>query len=279
MVLLSRVFRFTAVVALLAAATAASTQAASAMQRNFSNIGPDAAPQGYTHLLCYNVKYGQTMPYSVTLTDQFYPKGFQTAVTGPTQAACTPAKKTLLYRKPITGFTPNGHFVCYPLKDPPQGVNVTTKYTNQLQAASLLWVQPFALCVPTYKYSGAGLSEDAAPKGYTHRLVYDYQVTMGSVHGVVFKNPLETTTVKIVDQFYPNGFTTTLGNPFILLTPTKKVYAKPRKVVPNGHWIWYSFQPQSTVEQPRDYVNQLEKNSLTAYFPDWLMVPTYKYKP
>lgn len=60
-------------------------------------IGPDAAPQGYTHLLCYNVKYGQTMPYTVTLTDQFYAKGFQTAVTGPTEAACTPAKKTLLY--------------------------------------------------------------------------------------------------------------------------------------------------------------------------------------
>ena len=97
MSLLSRVFRFTAIVALLSAAAAASIQPASAMQRNFSRVGPDAAPQGYTHLLCYNVKYGQTMPYNVTLTDQFYPKGFQTAVTGPTEAACTPAKKTLLY--------------------------------------------------------------------------------------------------------------------------------------------------------------------------------------
>ena len=87
---------------------------------------------------------------------------------------------------------------------------------------------------------------------------------MGSVHGVVFKNPLRMTTVKIVDQFYPGGFTTTLGNPYILLTPTKKVYAKPRKVTPNGHWIWYSFQPQSSVEQPRDYVNQLKRNSLMA---------------
>lgn len=102
---------------------------------------------------------------------------------------------------------------------------------------------------------------------------------MGSVHGVVFKNPLRMTTVKIVDKVYPGGFTTTLGNPYILLTPTKKVYAKPRKVTPNGHWIWYSFQPQSSVEQPRDYVNQLERNSLIAYFPDWLMVPIYKYKP
>jgi hypothetical protein len=111
-------------------------------------------------------------------------------------------------------------------------VNVTTKYTNQLQASSLLWVQPFALCVPTYKYSGAGLSEGAAPKGYTHLLVYGYQVTMGSIHGVVFKNPVRMTTVKIVAQFYPSGFTTTLGNPYVLLTPTKKVYAKPRTVTP-----------------------------------------------
>jgi hypothetical protein len=70
MVLLSRVFRFTAVVALLAAAAGASVQPASAMQRNFLKIGPDAAPPAYTYLLCYKVKYGQTMPYSVTLTNQ-----------------------------------------------------------------------------------------------------------------------------------------------------------------------------------------------------------------
>ena len=28
---------------------------------------------------------------------------------------------------------------------------------------------------------------------------------MGSVHGVVFKNPLLMTTVKIVDKVYPGG--------------------------------------------------------------------------
>ncbi|HLY01414.1 MAG TPA: hypothetical protein VKR56_02850 [Candidatus Cybelea sp.] len=276
--IISRVFRFSVVATLLVAAMAANPQPASAIQRNFL-IRPDAAPPGYTHLLCYNVKYGKEAQYNVTLTDQFYPDGFQTSIVGPTEAACTPAKKKLLYRKPLTGFTPNGHFVCYPLLYPPQGVDVTTRFSNQLQASSLLWVQPFALCVPTYKYSGAGLWEGAAPKGYTHLLVYDNQVTLGSLHGVVFQNALQATTVTIADQFYPNGFTTTLGNPYILLTPTKKIYAKPRKVVPNGHWIWYQFTPQTFVDDSRDYVNQLEKNSLTAYFPYWLMVPTYKYKP
>ena len=73
MSLRSRVFRFAAVVALLSAAAPASIQPASAMQRNFCRVGPDAAPQGYTHLLCYNVKYGETMSYTVTLTDQFIP--------------------------------------------------------------------------------------------------------------------------------------------------------------------------------------------------------------
>ena len=82
MSLLSRVFRFTAVVALLSAAAAASIQPASAMQRNFLRIGPDAAPQGYTHLLCYNVKYGQTMPYNVTLTDRILSQRFSAGGNG-----------------------------------------------------------------------------------------------------------------------------------------------------------------------------------------------------
>lgn len=277
--LLSRAFRFAAIAALVAAATAACAQPASATQLSFA-LGPNAAlPPGYTHLLCYDIKYRSQAKYNVTLTDQFHPSGFQTTIAGPYAAACTPAKKTLLYRKPLSGFTPNGHFVCYPLNSPPQAVNATTRFSNQLQASSIIWIEPFALCVPTYKSLQMGGLEGAAPKGYTHLLVYDNQVTLGSLHGVVFKNALPSTTVTVADQFYPNGFTTTLGDPYILLTPTKKVYAKPRTVVPNGHWIWYEFSPQVTVEDSRNYVNQLEKNSLEAFFPNWLMVPTYKYKP
>ena len=154
-----------------------------------------------------------------------------------------------------------------------------TSYSNQLQASTTVWAQPVGLCVPTYKYLATGVAEGAAPKGYTHLLVYDNYITIGSLQGVVFENPLQSTTVTVVDQFYPNGFTTTLGNPYALLTPTKKVYAKPRKVVPNGHWIWYQFTPQTHVDQSRNYINQLEKNSLTAFFPFYLMVPTHKYLP
>lgn len=275
---LLRALRFSVAVALVAVvAVAVPAQRVSAMQPGFAIAAPDAAPPGYNHILCYTIKYGYQPQFGVTLTDQFFTKGFQTTITGP-DIACTPAKKTLLYRHPITGFRTNGHYVCYPINNQPQPVNVTTKYGNQLELSSLTWLVPFTLCVPTYKRL-VGLDEGAPPKGYTHLMVYYYETVISGIHGVVFKNALPSTTVTVQDQFYPSGFTTTLGNPWMLLTPTKKYYGKPRKVAPNGHWIWYSFSPPYAAQGARRYVNQLEKNSLTAYFPNWLMVPTYKYKP
>jgi hypothetical protein len=278
-----RFFGFALAAAILIVLAAAPGQQASARPRGFAPmITSDAgAPKGYDHLLCYVTKQTAYKDFNVNLIDQFYPNGFNTAIKGVVNA-CTPAKKTLLYRQPITGFTWDGHYVCYPINNIPPAVNLTTVYNNQLQKSSIIWSYPVVLCVPSQKYlytPPPSPEPTGPPAGYTHLMLYSNAVYDNGYYGVTFANPLQATTVTIYDQFYPNGFTTALGNPAFLLTPTKKHYKKPRKVMTNGHWALYYFTPPPLVSQTRNYVNQLEENQLTAHFPDWLLVPTYKYKP
>jgi hypothetical protein len=283
---LSRVLGFAMCAAMIIGVAA--TSEASARQLGSITMLGSKVPKGFDHLLCYETYAGGSYPdFAVNLTDQFHASGFNTTAIGPVNA-CTPAKKELKSRKPLKGFTPNGHYVCYSLNYPPSEQDYTTTFENQLQENALEWVEPIALCVPTYKYLSGDASADAKggpPPGFTHLMIYDSFdcVYINSVYycGVTFANALPATTVKIYDQFFPNGFTTTLGNPFLLLTPTKKYYSNPRRVKPkpNGHWMIYYFEYPPLVDETRDYINQLEENTLTAYFPNWLMVPTYKYKP
>jgi hypothetical protein len=77
-------------------------------------LGGDAAPAGYDHILCYVAEFQNPFtPVNVKLRDQFYSGGFVASLQL-SNYVCTPAKKTLDNRKPITGFKPNGHYVCYP---------------------------------------------------------------------------------------------------------------------------------------------------------------------
>jgi hypothetical protein len=267
----ARILRFAMAAAILIAAlTAAPVQQASAMQRGgMMTVIPDKAPPGFDHILCYVVQPASPFPsVNVTLTDQFYRTPFP-ATLGQTTTACTPAKKKLISRQPLKGFKPNGHFVCYLINQPPPSVGKTTIYNNQLERNATLWGQPLGLCVPTYKI-GSG----PPPTTYTHLMVYDT-----FFNGITFTNPLPATTVTLYDQFFTRGFTTTLGNPYLLLTPTLKHYSHPRPVSPNGHWVVYNFTSPPPVQQPRGYINQLEKNSLVAFFPNFLFVPTFKYPP
>jgi hypothetical protein len=147
---------------------------------------------------------------------------------------------------------------------------------NQLESNTALFYEPNFVCVPTYKYlQGAEGQPDAgAPQGYTHLMVYD-----SNNDGVTFKKPLRATTVTLFDQFYPypsGGLTVSLGNPFLLLTPTKKIYKLGKKVAANGHWVFYYFEQPKAVDQTRDYINQLERNTVDVFYPNWLLVPTYK---
>jgi hypothetical protein len=280
--ILSRVFRFAMAFAILiAAVTAAPVQQASARTTGHLVIqGPDAAPAGYDHILCYVAAFQNPFtPVNVTLRDQFYPNGFVAGLQLD-DTACTPAKKVLDGRKPIK-VKPNGHYVCYPFTSSVQVTDQTRAYMNQLESNTALFYQPEFLCVPTYKYlasdlrnGDAGGQPDNAPKGFTHLMGYD-----DSYQGAAFANPLPATTVTLFDQFhpYPNaGFTVGLGNPFMLLTPTKKTYKKGKKVVDNGHWVVYYFPQPTAVNQTRDYVNQLERNTVNVFFPNFLFVPTYK---
>jgi hypothetical protein len=190
--------------------------------------------------------------------------------------------KQLLYRKPIR-VTPNGHYVCYPLTSSVPYNNQTQSYMNQLESNMAVFLEPYFLCVPTHKYpvgkeaisrireEGAQPSVSAA---FDHLMGYDiYQ------NGAAFQNPLPATTVVLYDQFFPypsGGFTATLGNPFLLLTPTKKNYKQGKKVAGNGHWVVYYFTQPTPVNQTHRYVNQLEKNYVDVFYPNFLFVPTYK---
>ena len=273
-----------AIAALVIAPQISAHQASAGQRTAFTMASPDGgAPKGYDHLLCYAASpINAFTSANVLLTDQFFPTGLTATVTRQYNA-CTPAKKVLLYRKPLKGFKPNGHFVCYAFTAPPS-VNQTWGYQNQLEFNSIEWSYPYGLCVPTYKYTKAGsrergeASEQAGkgPKGYDHLMAYD-----GGQGGATFANPLPQTTVTLYDEFYPQGFTVTLGNPVGLLTPTKKqLFGKPLKgFKPNGHWVDYYFQQSQTVQDTRDYVNQLERNTVTVYYPTTLLVPTYSTCP
>ena len=230
-------------------------------------ITPESgAPKGFNHIICYNVAPAGAFPgATVRLFDQFFPGGFETRLSQ-TTTACTPAKKVLLNRKPLK-VTPNGHFVCYTINQPPT-IQAPRSYVNQLERNSTTFMTPGVLCVPTDK-------EDAAtpPPHANHLLVYSQQLD-----GVTFTNPLPPTTVTLFDQFFPSGFTTTLGNPVALLTPTEKklIGQKRIPVTPNGHWVKYQFQSPSHVSVTRNYANQLEQNSVNVFFPSFLLVPTNK---
>jgi hypothetical protein len=273
---LARILRFAlAFAVLIAAVTAAPAQQASARTRgSFVMLGGDAAPAGYDHLLCYIAAFQNPFtPVNVTLRDQFYPNGFVAGLQLD-DTACTPAKKILDGRKPIK-VKPNGHYVCYPFTSSVQVTDQTRSYMNQLESNTALFYEPNFLCVPTYKYLKSTEDQpDKAPKGFTHLMGYDE-----AYQGAAFANPLPATTVTLFDQFHPYpsaGFTVSLGNPFMLLTPTKKTYKKGKKVQDNGHWVVYYFPQPTAVNQTRDYVNQLERNTVNVFFPNFLFVPTYK---
>lgn len=243
---------------------------------------PNTAPQGYDHILCYYTGFTNAFtPVTVKLRDQFYTTPFKATVSQES-TVCTPAMKRLLNRKPLK-VKPNGHYVCYTLSSSLPYTQQTRTYFNQLESNAAFFYEPYFLCVPTHKYplSGAppriGESEaqpDASP-AFDHLMGYDM-----FDYGATFANPLPATTVELFDQFYPypsGGFTATLGNPFMLLTPTKKVYKLGKQVTGNGHWVVYGFTSPAPISQTRRYVNQLEKNSVTVTYPNWLFVPTYKY--
>jgi hypothetical protein len=267
--LLARIFRLGVTAGVLAAAVvAASAQQVSAAHHGFvPTIRYDSgAPKGYDHIICYNVTPANSFPgANVYLFDQFYPSAFE-AMLSQTTTACTPAKKTLLYRKP-NAVKPNGHFVCYPINQPPT-IKATRSYVNQLEKNSATFMTPGVLCVPTDK-------EDASPPPtpHNHLLVYD-----GKLQGAEFEKALPKTTVTLYDQFFPSGFTTTLGSPVALLTPARKelINQKPIPVKPNGHWIQYAFRSPAAVSETRNYINQLEKNTVNVFFPSFLLVPTNK---
>ncbi len=267
--MLPRIFRLGVIVAvLIAAVMAASAQQVSAAHRGFVPMirYDSGAPKGYNHIICYSVTPRSSFPgANVYLFDQFYPSAFQ-AILSQTATACTPAKKTLLYRKP-NAVKPNGHFVCYPIKKAPT-IQMTRNYVNQLEKNSAVFMTPSVLCAPTDK-------EDASPPPtpHNHLLVYDEKL-----QGAQFEKTLPTTTVTLYDQFFPSGFTTTLGNPVALLTPARKelINQKPLPVKPNGHWVQYAFTSPAPVSETRNYINQLEKNTVNIFFPSFLLVPTNK---
>ncbi|MGA8574074.1 MAG: hypothetical protein WB609_00100 [Candidatus Cybelea sp.] len=267
--LLPRIFRLGVVAAVLTAAVmlTSAQQASAAHETYVASIRNDSgAPKGFNHIICYNVAPASKFAgATVALFDQFFPNGFQTKL-AQTKIACTPAKKVLLYRKPIK-VTPNRHFVCYPINDPPT-IQTRKNYVNQLEKNSTTFVTPVALCVPTLKYGAPAL-----PPHPNHLLVYDQLL-----QGASFVNPLQPTTVTLFDQFFPSGFTVTLGNPFALLTPTEKklIHQKAIPVTPNGHWVEYSFTSPTKVSTTRDYTNQLETNTVNVFFPSFLLVPTNK---
>jgi hypothetical protein len=237
-----------------------------AAQRRFMVRYDSGAPKGYNHIICYDVTPTNSFPgATVALFDQFYPNGFKTNLSQ-TTTACTPAKKILLYRKP-NRITPNGHFVCYAINDAPT-IDMQRNYTNQLEMNSATFIKPASLCVPTDKLDGA-----PPPVHPNHLMMYSVKL-----QGASFVNPLPQTTVTLFDQFNTNGFTTTLGNPVAFLPPTHKelIKRKPIKVTPNGHWVKYSFTSPAAVSEARDYINQLEKNTVYVFFPSFLLVPTNK---
>jgi hypothetical protein len=138
-------------------ATATPVQRVAAMQqapvmRTMQVLVPDAAPPGFNHLMCYQPTFQNPLPpTTVALQDQFYPSPFTTALGNPV-ILCTPTKKKLLNRRPIP-VTPNGHFVCYPILQPPPPVNAVKPYTNQLEnnIVMLKNISPILLCAPTKK--------------------------------------------------------------------------------------------------------------------------------
>lgn len=279
----ARILRFALSFAVLVGAvTVAPTQQASASTRgSLTIVGPNAAPPGYDHILCYVADFtAQFTPVSVKLLDQIYPQGFN-ATLNQDSTVCTPAMKQLLYRKPLK-VKPNGHYVCYPLTNSLPYIDQTRSYMNQLESNTAVFLEPYFLCVPTHKYPVSAQAERVrgareqpdVSAAKNHLMGYDI-----NNYGAAFANPLPGTTVRLYDQFFPypsGGFLATLGNPFMLLTPTKKTYKLGKKVNDNGHWVIYYFaQPTATNETHR-YVNQLEKNSVDVFYPNYLFVPTYK---
>lgn len=239
-----------AVVLLAAGGMVAGVAAASA-----SPVTHRAAKAYHTdHQLCYTVTPstagGFVLPGTVTLRNQFSPKGFNPKISTAPVIHCNPVLKILPSGKRFPITNPNAHLLCFEIGAPAAQPTPLVSVSNQFGTAVLQPGQPNLLCLPTWKSLKAPPNKPVSqPPGLSHYTCYPVTVKSGA-----YKPP---GTLMLQDEFAPKPVPMQVSpTPTELCLPTFKTVTTPKAtktypIVPGAmHLLCFPTLGQTPIKSP-----------------------------
>jgi hypothetical protein len=283
--------------AVVAIAAVVATGAAVIGTSAASGSSPRQPATTLDHFLCYNAKVVQ----STQLTHKSFPlqpgaaqlstpvdppPGFFAGITS-LNMHCNPAEKMLLDSSGavIADFPrthPESHLVCWTIRPNPGSPQIpVVQANNQFGKGQLKLSPPNDLCLPSFKSEGSpsglpgGGNGNSQPPNLNHYTCYPAALITGSGR---FKVP--AASMRLIDQFFPNGNIEKVGAPKVLCAQTQKILqpgqAPPPLVDTTPFNSLLCFVPSPILDPNRTVFaeNQFGSGALTATTSKYFCVPT-----
>jgi hypothetical protein len=221
----------------VAAASAASHQAAKTFTTD--------------HQLCYTVGTGNgfTLPGTITLKNQFSPKGFEPTISTTPVLHCNPVEKILPSGQVFPITNPHAHLLCFGITAAAAQPTPEVSVTNQFGTADLQPGQPNRLCLPTWKSLKAPPDRTPSqPPGLSHYTCYPVKVRSGAYRPPAVMLKDEFTAKPVPAQVIPTPNELCLPTVKIVTTPTlSKIY----RIVPGAmHLLCFPLATQTPIKSP-----------------------------